>query len=71
MLLLSSAVSLKSGSIGWDPDQDRQIVGPDLGPNYLQRLWEDDSQYTVKIRFGPHVEMGGFLHLCIKFFGKH
>ena len=24
-----------------DPDQDRQNVGPDLGPNCLQRLSDD------------------------------
>ena len=26
-----------------DPDQDRQNVGPDLGPNCLQRLSADDK----------------------------
>ena len=26
---------------GLDPDQDRQFVGPDLGPNCLQRLSAD------------------------------
>ena len=26
-----------------DPDQDRQNVGPDLGPNCLQRLSADDN----------------------------
>ena len=26
-----------------DPDQDRHSVGPDLGPNCLQRLSEDDE----------------------------
>ena len=26
-----------------DPDQDRHTVGPDLGPNYLQRLSADDK----------------------------
>ena len=30
-------------SNGCDPDQDRQKVGPDLGPNCLQRLSADDS----------------------------
>ena len=25
-------------SNGLDPDQDRHVVGPDLGPNCLQRL---------------------------------
>ena len=28
-------------SKGWDPDQARQNVGPDLGPNYLQNLSAD------------------------------
>ena len=26
-----------------DPDQDRRSVGPDLGPNCLQRLSADDT----------------------------
>ena len=26
-----------------DPDQARHIVGPDLGPNCLQKLIEDDT----------------------------
>ena len=29
-------------SSGLDPDQDLQNVGPDLGPNCLQRLTADD-----------------------------
>ena len=29
-------------SNGLDPDQDRRSVGPDLGPNCLQRLSADD-----------------------------
>ena len=33
-----------------DPDQARQNVGPDLGPNCLQRLSADDtSRLRVKI----------------------
>ena len=27
----------------WDPDQGRHSVGPDLGPNCLQRLSADDK----------------------------
>ena len=27
-----------------DPDQDRRSVGPDLGPNCLQRLATDDKR---------------------------
>ena len=27
-----------------DPDQDRRSVGPDLGPNCLQRLSSDDKK---------------------------
>ena len=30
-------------SNGLDPDQDRQNVGPDLGPNCLQRLSADNK----------------------------
>ena len=26
-----------------NPDQDRHVVGPDLGPNCLQRLSADDK----------------------------
>ena len=32
-------------SNGLDPDQDRHFVGPDLGPNSLQRL--DDKRQKV------------------------
>ena len=28
---------------GFDPDQDRHFVGPDLGPNCLQRLLADNK----------------------------
>ena len=35
-------------SNGLDPDQDRQNVGPDLGPNCLQRLSSDDKSATSK-----------------------
>ena len=27
-------------SNGWDPDHDNRPVGPDFGPNYLQRLYQ-------------------------------
>ena len=30
-------------SNGLDPDQDRRSVGPDLGPNCLQKLSADDK----------------------------
>ena len=56
MLLLSSAgifsklTFLKNSfrntigvSNGLDPDQDGHVVGPDLGPNCLQRLSADDK----------------------------
>ena len=29
-----------------DPDQAR-LVGPDLGPNSLQRLWADDTSRQI------------------------
>ena len=33
----------RSVSNGLDPDQDQYAVGPDLGPNCLQRLSADDK----------------------------
>ena len=30
-------------SNGLDPDEERPSVGPDLGPNCLQRISEDDN----------------------------
>ena len=33
-----------------DPDQDKRNVGPDLGPNCLQRLSADDNLATSKER---------------------
>ena len=57
MLLLSSADFLQnklckknlSGILSecqWlDPDQNRHSVGPDLGPNCLQRLSADDKSF--------------------------
>ena len=57
MLLLSSADFFQNSlfqkkyfmnaireSSGFDPDQDRHSVGPDLGPNCLQRLSADINQ---------------------------
>ena len=32
-------------SNGLEPDQDRQNVGPDLGPSCLQRLSADDKSH--------------------------
>ena len=38
-----------SKSVSLDPDQARLFVGPDLGPNCLQRLFADDtSRQRVK-----------------------
>ena len=31
-----------------DPDQDRHFVGPDLGPNCLQRLSADDNSHHLQ-----------------------
>ena len=39
-----------------DPDQDRHFVGPDLGPNYLQRL----SAYNKSCR-----QQGNFGHMLL------
>ena len=35
-------------SNGLDPDQDRQNVGADRGPNCLQRLSVDDKSYPKR-----------------------
>ena len=34
-----------------DPDQAQHFVGPDLGPDYLQRLWSaaDTSMQRIQI----------------------
>ena len=32
-----------------DPDQDRQNVNPDLGPNGLQRLLADDKSFSLSV----------------------
>ena len=37
-------------SKGLDPDQDQHSVGPDLGPNRLQRLSADDKVTANKER---------------------
>ena len=34
-------------SNGLDPDQDQHSVGPDLGPNCLQKLSADDTKVTT------------------------
>ena len=36
-----------------EPDQDRRCVGPDLGPNCLQRLSADDILAASKERVYP------------------
>ena len=33
-----------------DPDQARHFVGPDLGPNYLQRLSSDDKTCHLHVK---------------------
>ena len=38
-----------------DPDQARQIVGPDLGPNCLPRLTADDTGRQTVNTFTPGV----------------
>ena len=40
-------------SNNWDPDQDRHFVGPDLDPNWLQRLSTKDkkSPLAMKVLF--------------------
>ena len=38
-----------------DPDQDRHFVGPDLGPNCLQRLSADDKSHASKDAYHPFI----------------
>ena len=40
---IESELKILSRTKGLDPDQDRLSVGPDLGPNCLQRLSADDN----------------------------
>ena len=37
-------------SNGLDPDQDQHCVGPDLGPNYLQRLSAGDRSLRYQLQ---------------------
>ena len=53
MLLLSSADNNFRNTIrlvnGFDPDQARCYVGPDLGPNCLQRILADDKKSLLAV----------------------
>ena len=44
---INSETLLESVSNCLDPDQDRQNVGPDLGPKCLQRLSADDKSQRL------------------------
>ena len=37
-------------SNSWDPDQGRRPVGPDLGPNCLQRFSADDKSRRLQAK---------------------
>ena len=39
---------------GSDPDHDECFVGPDLGPNYLQRLLADDKMLLASEELKEH-----------------
>ena len=43
-LLIYSFRNTIRASNGLDPDQDRPCVGPDLGPNCLQKVSADDTR---------------------------
>ena len=49
-------------SNGLDPDQDRHSVGPDLGPNCLQRLSADDKSPLAKKDFKQQTQ---FHRVCL------
>ena len=42
-------------SNGLDPDQDQHSVGPDLGPNCLQRLSADDKKAENLLQIRKHI----------------
>ena len=47
-----------------DPDQDRRSVGPDLGPNRLQRLSADDQVAACKesVEFNEQLGLHRYPH---------
>ena len=56
----NSFTNTKRVSNSLDPDQARRFVGPDLGPNCLQRLSADDtSRQTVQL-----IGENGLLGIC-------
>ena len=54
-----------------DPHQDRHSVGPDLGPNRLQRLSADDKSPIARKDLSSHCIVsthflrGNLFHLCL------
>ena len=58
-----SSRNITSVSYCLDPDQARQKVGPDLGPNSLQRLLEDNKFG----RLGQTKELALCLHVWSAF----
>ena len=54
-----------------DPDQDRHFVGPDLGPNCLQRLSADDpSKQRVKVDPRQTVKVNLIIMFCGQTWGE-
>ena len=49
-------------SNGFNPDQDRRSVGPDLGPNCLQKIFADDQSR----RFNAVTDNENIKHLTCK-----
>ena len=47
-----------------DPDQARHFVGPDLGPNCLQRLSADKELKLVNKLFVCWVNFHAFVDVC-------
>ena len=48
-----------------DPDQDRQNVGPDLGPTCLQRLSTDDKSHRLTYMVSRTIFWSGLLHYLV------
>ena len=47
-----------------DPDQDRRFVGPDLGPNCLQRLSAEDKNLELSFSMYEKLKIAYLVRKC-------
>ena len=52
-----------------DPDQDRHLVSPDLGPNCLQRLSIDNIKVTANKERVTIIPASGYIKGYIRYIG--